>query len=187
LDRAEAPDIWPDASTRTAKQSDDLDFRPRRGSSRIAALILAVTISVLAIGLVVFAFSASRSPVPENPASPTVVSSEPWPLLGSDLAEALGLKLQAFFPSSGCEFFVEVDNPRGYCLDTIAGSKVDHWVLAQELQGHVPTDAQIRCFSIMDKLGNWGGPTDSPEYRDLQQQFEDECSPFPSESASPPP
>jgi dipeptidyl aminopeptidase/acylaminoacyl peptidase len=110
--------------------------------------------------------------------SPAPMSTAP-PLVGPDLAEALGLKLLDHFPSSGCQYYVEVDNPKGYCLDSVSGSKVDHWVLGEELQGRVPTEAQIKCFSIMDKLGNWEGPTDSPEYRDLQQQFMDECRPTP--------
>jgi hypothetical protein len=183
LDGAEAPDIWSDASTRSVARSPDLDSLPRRSGSRAAATVLAVTISLLAIGAVVVAFWGVHPPVPVLPGSPSAAPSEP-PLLGPDLAEALGLKLLDRFPSSGCQFYVEVDNPKGYCLDSVSGTKVDHWVLAEKLQGHVPTEEQVKCFSITDKFGNWQGPTDSPEYRDLPQQFMDQCRPRPEATPS---
>jgi len=164
--------------------------------------------SLMAIGLDGAVSTLLRGPIPMGPSSgdsgssstDPCVDSAAWsvgsetmspsadagPLLGSDLAESLGLTMQDHFPPTGCQFYVEVDNPKGYCLDSVAGSKVDHWVLAQKLQGHVPTAAQIECFSISDKLGNWEGPTDSREYRELQQRFM-ECRLFPtgSESTSP--
>jgi hypothetical protein len=42
-------------------------------------------------------------------------SSDTEPLLGPALADSLGLELQDHQPS-GCQYYVEVDNPKGYCL-----------------------------------------------------------------------
>jgi dipeptidyl aminopeptidase/acylaminoacyl peptidase len=129
---------------------------------------------------------ASWQPVPSAAVeTPTPGSTAP-PLLGAALADSLGLELQSRQPA-GCQYYVEVDNPKGYCLDAVSGSKVDHWVLATELQGRVPTVAQIKCAAIADKLGNWEGATDSSEYRDLQNQFMEDCRTPLIESSSPPP
>jgi hypothetical protein len=94
------------------------------------------------------------------------------PLVGSDLAQALGLELWPRQPF-GCEFYVEVDDPAGYCLDEIGSSKLDRWVVAVELQGHIPSEAQKACFLASDTVGNMSN--DSPDYQDAQQAFMDAC------------
>jgi hypothetical protein len=77
LDQADAPDVWIDASSRTAQQLPELDGDPRRGGSRIAAAVLAIVISVAAIAAFVFAFASSgpgRAFAPPPPSSNPSIS-----------------------------------------------------------------------------------------------------------------
>jgi hypothetical protein len=114
---------------------------------------------------------ASWQPVTAS-ASETTTPTPTVPPLGSDLARALGLDLQHDQPS-GCEFYVEVNDPAGYCLDGIGSSKLDRWVVAQELQGRLPSDADRACFSAADRVGNMSN--DSPDYQAAQRAFINAC------------
>jgi hypothetical protein len=96
---------------------------------------LAVVASVVTFG------SALAS---HNEPAATATSSEA-PLLGPELADSLGIKLQDSWPD-GCNSWIEmVDQGEGYCLDGVpsAATGLDVYVLGTELRGSVPTQQQI--------------------------------------------
>jgi hypothetical protein len=137
-----------------APTSDGLTFRLQMmGIDRPEGDRIALSIS-LAAG------SSTPTPTPSTP------------LLGQALARELDLTLYQGQPS-GCNFYVEVDNPAGYCLDAIGSSKLDRYVVSQELQGRIPSDAELACFSAADSAGNMSN--DSPEFQDAQQAMLDAC------------
>jgi hypothetical protein len=152
LDEAETPEVWPDISSRNPQLLPVTDRASGWSGSKGAVLVLALIVTIASLWVVASAFRAK----PDRGSSPGSDVS-PSPLLGADLADALGLQLEPRFPASGCEFYVEVKNPAGYCLDDLAVSKLDKWVISRELQGHIPSDQERDCFSAMDRYGNLPG------------------------------
>ena len=56
---------------------------------------------------------------------------------------AIPAELLDAFPADGCEYYVEVGDPKGYCLESIPGDEVDLAVIGDALQGHVASEELV--------------------------------------------
>ena len=118
----------------------------RRTALRIGATLL--VIAGLAGALVTLASS--------EPAAATSASPAPAPLIGTVLADSLGLTPVTAFPVVGCRFFVIVPDdvsdgvrdPVGYCMDSVATDDSQAFDIGQRLVGHVPSDFDWQVFSM---------------------------------------
>jgi dipeptidyl aminopeptidase/acylaminoacyl peptidase len=72
-------------------------------------------------------------------ASQAPQSAPPDQLVGNDLAQALGLQVQAEDPGS-CRAFYFTGHEEGYCLDDYVSNETELRMLVQRLRGSLPAD-----------------------------------------------
>jgi hypothetical protein len=96
-------------------------------------------------------------------------------LTGKDLADQMNLTLEEGRPS-GCQDYVEVDDPAGYCLDGAVSSVEESFVVGKLLRGYVPTDSEIQMFDLQQALNT----AETPEQREaIYQQMANLMYPAP--------
>ena len=104
--------------------------------SKIASRALGAVVSLTAAGVLAVPFvqSASAADVEE-------------PLTGAALVKSLDIKLEEKMPE-GCQAFIEVGEPAGYCLDGHYEDIPEAWVLGEQLRGRTPSEAEVREFDL---------------------------------------
>ena len=92
----------------------------------------------------------------ESPPDPTQGGS------GNDVADRMGLERETTNEAldAGCNFFVEVLDGEGYCLEGHIGSENEGWRLSYELRGKpAPSQLEEELFDLLAK----GPPREGPE------------------------
>jgi hypothetical protein len=105
---------------------------------------------------------------------PTAQSGEPPAcneLVGQEYADCLGLKVSDAEPER-CNDWFTVEGKSGYCLDAVDGdTTVDAWIVGERLRGHLPTETEVRIFSLQTQIANLSS---SPEDKELRAQLIEE-------------
>jgi hypothetical protein len=105
----------------------------------------------IVIGLLVFSSCAERSAdVGSRPPS-----TSPAVLLGDDLVAELGLEPLEGPVISGCRWGVEIRDGVAYCLDSVATSSEEAFVLSSMIQGAEPTAAELELFRLGGDVGSF--------------------------------
>jgi hypothetical protein len=107
-------------------------------------LLAGLTVLLLAVGLLLMrATSVSSKPLAEQ--------------TGRELGASLGLDETGWPVPGGCEYYSEIEDGTGYCLDSVANSKLEAWALGRQLQAKSTTDIDRRIFEIEQEILEFGG------------------------------
>ena len=87
------------------------------------------------------------------------VSDDTQPVMGSALADQLGLELVPNQPES-CNDYVEVDDPAGYCLDGKVSSVEESFLAGKLLRQTRVTDAEIEFALLHEELSRVASDSD---------------------------
>ena len=118
--------------------------------------------ALLGVGLLNWgAHSGAQSPIPIPPDA-----------TGSALAEALGLELLPAL-QSGCQHYVEVDDPAGYCIDAVVTTNLEAWDVGQRLRGYTPTDLDTQIFVLGNRISEAMEVDDTATVEALIAQLEE--------------
>jgi hypothetical protein len=103
--------------------------------------------------------------------APTAQSGEPPAcneFVAQEYADCLGLKVSDEEPER-CNDWFTVEGKSGYCLDAVDGdTTVDAWIVGERLRGHLPSETEVRIFSLQTQIANLSS---SPEDKELRAQL----------------
>jgi hypothetical protein len=91
-------------------------------------------------------------------------------LVGQDLINALGLELQTKRPH-GCEAYVEVNDPAGYCVDEHVSSDREFFELAARIHGAPRSELDMRIYDLVAELAEISETDDPERYEELSEQL----------------
>jgi hypothetical protein len=73
-------------------------------------------------------------------------------LLGTALADSLGLTPITEFPVTGCSYFIRLQSGSGYCLDPVVDTDHDAQMLMIQISGRQPTNIDERIFNLQQQM-----------------------------------